>query len=156
MVATAGHPARRLLKRVSQALGLMCRLLPMQQQIHIVNTSAFRRIVNKGIDDATVYFPSGTTYQWAIGTGDISNMTDEISHAEILDAVTWALNNVAAWSGRRSVDRFSVARHNKAADIGADYKDGKYVMIASSQLFDICKFDLMHSYVNVLDTTRGD
>ena len=67
-----------------------------------------------------------------------------------------ALNNVAAWSGKRSVDRFSVARHSKAAQTGADYTDGEFVMITSSQLFDICKFDLMHSYVNVLDTTRGD
>ena len=76
-------------------------------------------------------------------------MFDEISHAKILIAVTWALNNVAAWSGRRTVDRFSVARRSKAARIGADYTDGEYVMIASSQLFDICTFDLMHSYANV-------
>ena len=103
------------------------------------------------MDDATAYFPSGTTYQWAMWTGDIilSNMFDEISHAEILIAVAWALNNVASWSGRRSVDRFSVARHSKAARIGADYTDGEYdiVMITSLQLFDIC--DLMQLYVNV-------
>ena len=76
-------------------------------------------------------------------------MFDEISHAEILMAVTWALNNVAAWSGERHVDQSSVARPSKAARIGADYTDGEFVMITSSQLFDICKFDLMHSYVNV-------
>ena len=148
MVPMTGHPAGRLLKRVGQALSLLCRLLPIHQQFHIANTLAFRRLVNKGMDDATAYFPSGTTYQWA---GDKSNVFDKIRHAEILIAVTWALNKVAAWSGRRSVDRFSVARHSKAARIGADYTDGEYVMITSSQLFDICKFDLMHSYdiVNV-------
>ena len=48
------------------------------------------------MDDATGYFASGTTYQWVMWTGDISNMFDEISHAEILIAVTWALNNMAA------------------------------------------------------------
>ena len=144
MVPTTGHPARRLLKRVGQALSLLCRPLRIHQQFHIANTSAFRRRVNEGMDDATAYFPSGTTYQWAMWTGDISNMFDEISHAEILIAVTWALTNVAAWSSRRSVDRFSVARHSKAACVGAGYTDEEYAMITPSQLFDICKSDLMH------------
>ena len=68
------------------------------------------------------FFPSGTTMscQGMMWTGDISNMFDEISHAETRMAVTWALNNVAAWSDKRSVDRFSVAMHSKAARIGAD------------------------------------
>ena len=42
-----------------------------------------------------------------------------------------------------------MARHSKAARIGDDYTDGEFVMITSSQLFDICKFDLMNLYVNV-------
>ena len=144
MVPTTGHPARRLLKQVGQALSLLCRLLPIHQQFHIANTSVFCRLINEGMDDATGHFPSGTTFQCAMWTGDISNMFDEISHPEILIAVTWALNNVAVWSGRRCVDRFSVTRHSKAARIGADYTDGEYVMITSSQIFDICKFDLIH------------
>ena len=70
-------------------------------------------------------------------------MLDKISHAEILIAVTWALNNVEAWSGRRSLDQFSVARHSKAARIDAHYTYGELVMITPSHLFDICKFDLI-------------
>ena len=77
-------------------------------------------------------------------------MFDKISHAEILIAVTWAINSVAGWSGNRFVDRFSVARFGKGArtaHVGVDYTNGEMVMITASQLFDICKFNLMHSYV---------
>ena len=88
VVSTTGHPARRLLKRVGQTPRLLCRLLPIHQQFHIANTSASRRLVNEGMDDATASFPSGTPCQWAMWTGDVSNMFDEISHAEILFAVT--------------------------------------------------------------------
>ena len=55
MVPTTGHPASRLLKRVGQALSLLCRLLPIQQQFHVANTSTFRRLVTEGMDDATRY-----------------------------------------------------------------------------------------------------
>ena len=76
-------------------------------------------------------------------------MFDEINHAEILTAVTWAINSVGGWSGKRIVDRFSVARFGKGAHIGVDYTDGEMVTISTSQLFDTCKFDLMNSYVNM-------
>ena len=94
-------------------------------------------------------------------TGDISNMFDEISHAEILIAVTWALNSVAECSGNRIVDQFSVARFGKGVRIGVDYTNAEMVMITASQQFDICKFNMMHSYVNVRHqrykyATRGD
>ena len=148
VVPTTGHPARRLLKRIGQILSLLCRLLP-PGQFHIANTAAFRRLVNTGMDDAQSHFPSGSTYRWAMWTGDISNMFDEINHAEILTAVTWAINSVGGWSGKRIVDRFSVARFGKGARIGVDYTDGEMVMISTSQLCDICRFGVMHSYVNV-------
>ena len=112
------------------------------------------------MDDATAYFTSGTTCQWAMWTGDVSNMFDEISHAEILMAVAWALNNdiVAAWSGKRSVDRFSVARHSKAAHIGTNYTDGEFVTITMTLHCHLRSYSIsdsasltsvMHSYVNV-------
>ena len=136
-VPTTRHPARWLLKRVGQTLSLLCRLLPTGQ-FRIANTAIFCRLVNSGMDDAQSHFPSGSTYRWAMWTGDISNMFDEISHAELLIAVTWAINNVAEWSGNRIVDRFSVARFGKYARIGVDYTNGEMVMITASQLFDIC------------------
>ena len=76
-------------------------------------------------------------------------MFDEINHAEILTVVTWAISSVGGWSSKRIVDQFSVARFGKGARIGVDYTGGEMVMISTSQLYDICKFDLMHSYVNV-------
>ena len=84
-------------------------------------------------------------------TGDISNMFDEINHAEILTAVTWATHSVAGWFGKRTVDRLSVAAFGKGAHIGADYTKsyGEMVTISTPQLFDISKYDLMHSYVKV-------
>ena len=36
----------------------------------------------------------------------------------------------------------------KGARVGVDYTDGDMVTVTTSQLFDICKFDLMHLYVN--------
>ena len=54
------------------------------------------------MDDATGYFPSATRYQCTVWTGNSSNVFEEISHAEIPVAVPWALDNVAAWSGKRS------------------------------------------------------
>ena len=117
-------------------------------QFHIANTAAFRRLVNTGMDDAQSHFPSGSTYRWAMWTGDISNMFDEINHAEILTVVTWAISSAGGWSGKRIVDLFSVARFGKGARIGVDYTDEEIVTFSTSQLFDICKFDLMHLYVN--------
>ena len=122
---------------------------PPTGQLHIANTTAFRRLVNSGMEDAQSHFSSGSTYRWTMWTGDISNMFDKISHAEILIAVTWAINNVAEWSGNRIVDRFSLARFGKGARIGVDYTNGEMVMSTALQLFNICKFGLMHSYVNV-------
>ena len=60
--------------------------------------------------------PSPTSSQdpHAAGKGDISNMFDEISHAEIPIAVTWAISSVVE-SGNRIVDQVLVARHGKGA-----------------------------------------
>ena len=136
MVPTTGHPARRLLTRVGQILSLLCRPLPTGQ-FHIANTAGFRRPVNSGMDDAQSHFPSGSTYRWALWTSNISNMFDEISHAEILIAVAWAIDSVAEWSSNTVVDQISVARFGKGACIGVDYTNGDMVMITASQLFDI-------------------
>ena len=56
---------------------------------------------------------------------------------------------MAEWSGNRIVDRGSVARFGKGARIEVDYTNGEMVMNTASRLFDICKFDLMHSYGNL-------
>ena len=78
-------------------------------------------------------------------------MFDEIDHSAILDAVWWALNNVAKWrkSRMRRVDRFSVAKQGKAVQLGCDCTEGEMVTNTVSQVMQVCKFDLAHSYVNV-------
>ena len=103
VVPTTQNLARRLLKRAGQILSLLCRILPTRQ-FHNANTAAFRRLVNSGMDDAQSHFPSGSTYSWALWTGGISNLFDEIRHAAILTIVTWAIDSVARWSGNRIVD----------------------------------------------------
>ena len=74
-----------------------------------------------------------------------------MNHLAILDAVWWALNNVAKWTRnkKRRVDRFSVAKYGQAARVGCDYAEGHMVMVTASQVMQVCRFDLAHSYVNV-------
>ena len=91
MVPTTGRIARQLLKQIGHILSLLYRLLPTRQ-FHIANIAAFYSLVNLGMYDAQSHFPTGTTYRWAMWTRDISNMFNKISHAEILIAVTWAIN----------------------------------------------------------------
>ena len=55
---------------------------------------------------------------------------------------------MAEWSGNRIMDRVSVARFGKGARIEVGYTNGEMVMNTASRLFDIFKFDLMHSYGN--------
>ena len=78
-------------------------------------------------------------------------MFDEMDQLAILDALCRALNNVTKWSDirMRRVDRFSLAKRGKAVQLGCDYTEGEMVTITVSQVTQICKFDLAHSYVNV-------
>ena len=50
---------------------------------------------------------------------------------------------------QQNVDRFTVAKYGKAVQLGCDYTEGEMVMITASQVMQVCKFDLAHSYVNV-------
>ena len=58
---------------------------------------------------------------------------------------------MAKWTSNktRRVDRFSVAKYGTAVQVGCDYTEGEMVMITASQVMQVCKFDLAHSYVNV-------
>ena len=74
-------------------------------------------------------------------------MFDKMDHSAILDAVWWALNNVAKWSDARTrrVGRFSVAKQGKSVQLGCDYTEGEMVAITVSQVMQVCIFDLAHS-----------
>ena len=99
---------------------------------------------------AQLHYPH-SNYSWAQWTGDISNLFDEMNHLAILDAVWWALNNVAKWTSNktRRVDRLSVAKYGKAVRVGCNYTEGEMVMLTASQVMQVCKFDLAYLYVNV-------
>ena len=145
MVPTTEHPAPRLLNRVGQIVSLLCRVLPTGQ-FQIAETADFRMLINSGMDNAQFHFPTDSTYSWAMWTGKVFNVFDEMRHAEILITVTWAMSSAAEWSDNSIVDRFSVARFGKCARIGVDYTSGEMVVITASQLFNICKLDLLRSY----------
>ena len=51
----------------------------------------------------------------------------------------------------RRVDRFSVARYGKAAQLGCNYTVGEMVTITATQVMQVCRYDLAHCYdiVNV-------
>ena len=150
VVPTTQHPARRLLKRVGQVLSLLCRLMPTQSQFHISNTAQFRSRTDIAEREARLHYPD-SQYSWAQWTGDISNMFDKMNHEAILEAVGWALNNVAGWSSSRMrrVARFSVAMYGKGAQLGCDYTVGEMVTITATQVMQVCRYVLAHSYVNV-------
>ena len=78
-------------------------------------------------------------------------MFDAMNHEAILEAVGWALNNGAGWSSSRirRVDRFSVARYGKGAQLGCDYTAGEMVTITATQVMQVCRYNLAYSYVNV-------
>ena len=91
----------------------------------------------------TVLIHSGVWWK----SSDISNMFDEMNHLAILDAVRWALNNVAKWTSNktRQVDRLSVAKYGKAVQLGCDYTERNMIMITASQVMQVCMFHLAHS-----------
>ena len=80
-------------------------------------------------------------------------MFDEMNHDAILESVWWALSSVAMalWTSNttRRVDRFSVARYGKGAQIGCDYTEGEVVVMPAKQAMQVCRYDLSHSYVKV-------
>ena len=73
-------------------------------------------------------------------------MFDEMNHLAMLDAVWWAPNNVAKLTSNktRRVDRFSVAKFVKAAQVGCDYTEGEMAMVTASQVMQVCKFSIQH------------
>ena len=129
--------------------------MPSSDQFHISNSAQFRSRIDVVETQAHLHYPH-SQYRWAQWTGDIrfSNLFDEMHHGAILESVWWALDSVAMWTSNktRRVDRFSVARYGKGAQIGCDYTDGEMVMITAKHAMQVCRYDLSHVYVNVRHT----
>ena len=131
-------------------ISLVYTLTPQSDQFHISNSAQFSSRIRSAETLAQLHYPH-PNYRWAQLTADVSNMFEEIDRLAILDAVWWALDNVAKWSDSRMrrVDRFSVAKRGKAVRVDCDYTEGEMVTITVSQVMQVRKFDLAHSRVNV-------
>ena len=138
------HPLRIVYRRAGAVMNFLVQNMPPERQFAVFSAKEVKQRLLHAASEAKLRY--GSSHQWAISTGDLSNMYDELDLQQSKQTSSWLLDGAQKWLNERlPVREYSVHRRIKGLVLPrrthSDDERDDYVVISRDMVQSICNFD---------------